>query len=188
MTQSKQTSITAGGFEIPAGRWTIDPAHSSAGFSVRHLMSRVRGRFDDFDGTITIGEDLAQSTAVATISVGSVNTGVAMRDQDLRSPRFFDAEQYPTMTFAGTRLDLSQPEPLFVGDLTIKQVTGPVHLTVEFLGYDETGLQGEPRIGFSGRTTVRRSDFGIGGTSGDDAKVIVSDTVTVHLDVEAFRE
>ena len=189
MTQSHQTSITSRGVEgIPAGVWTIDPAHRSAGFSIRHLMSKVRGRFDEFAGAITIGADLAGSTASATISVGSINTGVAMRDQDLRSARFFDAEQYPTMTFAGTGLYLAGPEPLFVGDLTIKEVTCPVQIAVEFLGFDETGLQGEPRIGFSGRTTVRRSDYGVGAVTGDGAKVVVSDTVTVTLDVEAFHE
>jgi polyisoprenoid-binding protein YceI len=75
-----------------------------------------------------------------------------------------------------------------VGDLTIKAATRPVQISLEFLGLDETGLQGETRIGFSGRTSFRRSDFGVGGTVGDGAKIVVADAVTVKLDVEAFRE
>jgi polyisoprenoid-binding protein YceI len=186
MSPTNPTSAELAG--IPAGTWTIDPAHSSVGFTIRHLMSRVRGRFDEFHGSITIDEDLAASSAAATISMASVNTAMGMRDQDLRSPNFFDVEQYPTMTFTGTGLDLSGPEPLFVGDLTIKAVTRPVQITVAFLGLDETGLQGEPRIGFSGGTTLRRSDFGVGGAASEGAKIVVSDTVTVELDVEAFHE
>ncbi len=181
-------SATATKIDIPAGTWTIDPAHSSVGFTLRHLMSKVRGSFDDFHGTITISEELSESTADATISLSSINTGVEIRDQDLRSLRFFDVEQYPTMTFQGTGLDLSGPAPSLAGNLTIKQVTRSVQIELEYLGFDETGLQGEPRVGFSGRTTLRRSDFGVGGTASDGAKIVVADTGRVELDVEAFSE
>lgn len=171
----------------PTGTWTIDPAHSSVTFSVRHLMSKVRGQFSDVDGRVVIGEALGSCSVEARIGTASVDTGTQMRDEDLRSTNFLDATRFPSMRFASTEVTEDTTISL-IGDLTIRDVTRRVSVPVEFLGFDETGLQGEPRIGFSGRTTVRRSDFNVGASSLDGSKVVVGDTVTIELDIEAFLD
>ncbi len=181
--------ITGGALAgTPTGTWKIDPAHTSVTFSVRHLMSKVRGQFSEVDGQIIIGAALASCSVQASIATASVNTGMQMRDDDLRSARFFDSTSFPSMGFAGTDITEEGARITLVGDLTIRDVTRPVSIEVEFLGYDETGLQGEPRIGFSGRTTVRRSDFKVGDSWVEGSKVVVGDTVTIELDIEAFLE
>lgn len=173
---------------ITSGTWRIDPAHTSVTFSVRHLMSKVRGRFSDVDGQIVIGQALASCSVEASIPTVSVDTGTQMRDDDLRSTRFFDAARFPFMEFASTEITGEGTRLTLVGDLTIRDVTRPVAIDVEFLGLDETGLQGEPRIGLSGRTTLRRSDFNVGDAPVGGSKVVIGDTVTVELDIEAFLE
>jgi polyisoprenoid-binding protein YceI len=134
-----------------AGTWTIDPAHTVVSFSVRHLMSRVRGTFTDVSGQIVTDLDPARSTATAVIATASVNTGTQMRDDHLRSADFFDAERYPQMRFVSRTLRPVAGTWVLSGELTIRDVTRPVDLEVEFLGSDPTGLQGEPRIGFRPR-------------------------------------
>lgn len=170
---------------VPTGVWQIDPMHSSVMFSVRHLMSRVRGRFTDVDGAITIGaEDYA---VAAMIGVGSVDTGTPMRDEHLKSNQFFDADAHPTMRFVSSGVeDHGDGTALIVGELTIHGTTHTIRLEADLLGLDETGLQGEPRVGFSARTTVRRSDFGVGEGAVEGSKVVVGDAVIVELDIEAY--
>jgi polyisoprenoid-binding protein YceI len=178
---------TLGG--APTGTWRIDPAHSSVSFSVRHLMSKVRGRFRDVEGRIGIRPDLADCSVSASIAVTSVDTGTPQRDDDLRSDRFFRAGEHPKMTFESTAVDAgTDGTGTVVGDLTIRGITRQVRLEAEFLGLDATGLQGEPRIGFAARTTIRRSDFHVGERSAEGSKVVVGDTVAVELDVEAHLE
>jgi polyisoprenoid-binding protein YceI len=176
--------------QIPSGIWKIDPMHSAVTFSVRHLMSKVRGRFGEIDGQIVVGEALASCSVEASIATASVDTGTRMRDDDLRSPNFFDAARFPAMRFVSTQIAAEGDETrfTFVGDLTIRDVTRPVSLECEFLGLDESGLQGEPRIGIAGRTSVRRSDFKVGASSIEGSKVVVGDSVLVELDIEAFLE
>ncbi|HEX8007665.1 MAG TPA: YceI family protein [Trebonia sp.] len=170
-----------------AGTWTIDPAHTTVSFAVRHLMSRVRGTFSDVSGQIVTTADLSGSTASAVIAVSSVSTGNQMRDDHLRSADFFDAERYPAMTFAGRVLRPGNGCWVLSGELTIRDVTRPVDLEVEFLGTDPTGLQGEPRIGFSARAAISRRDFGVSfGLAADGTKIIVADKVDIVLDVQAF--
>lgn len=173
---------------IRAGIWRIDPMHTAVTFSVRHLMSKVRGRFNDVDGQIRVGESPGSWSVEASIAMASVDTGTAMRDEDLRSENFFDAARFPSMRFVST--DVLQDTSGFrvVGDLTIRDITQRVTIEVEFLGVDESGLQGEPRMGFSGRAAVRRSDFGVGENAVQGSKVVVGDTVIIELDVEAFLE
>src|SRR5580700_10663287 len=101
-----------------SGTWTIDPAHSGVSFSVRHLMSRVRGTFSDVSGQIVAGADPSGSTAAAVIGVSSVSTGTPMRDEHLRSPDFFDAERYPAMTFSGRALRPADEAWVLSGQLT----------------------------------------------------------------------
>ena len=176
---------TALGVEVPVGTWTIDPAHSSVGFSVRHLMGKVRGTFAQVAGQITTAERPQDCAATATIAMSSVNTGNTMRDDDLRSANFFDVEQHPDMTFEGAGLVVRDGEPQLPGRLTIRGITREVVLSLEFLGLDETGLMGEQRIGFSASTTILRSDYGVGAAGAEGQKIVVGDKITVQLDIQA---
>ncbi len=190
MTTTTDTTTTAGP-QTPegwaAGTWTIDPAHTVVSFSVRHLMSRARGTFTEVSGQIVTDLDPARSTVAAVVATTSVNTGNQMRDDHLRSGDFFDAERYPRMSFAGRTLRPVAGSWVLSGELTIRDVTRPVDLEVEFLGSDPTGLQGEPRIGFSAQTTISRRDFGITfGLVTDGSKIVVADRIDISLDVEAF--
>ncbi len=171
-----------------AGIWGIDPMHTAVTFSVRHLMSKVRGRFNDVDGQIRLAESPGSWSVEASIAMGSVDTGVPMRDEDLRSGNFFDVARFPSMRFVSTEVSEDTSGFQVLGDLTIRDITRQVPIEVEFLGVDESGLQGEPRVGFSGRATVRRSDFGVGESAVQGSKVVVGDAVTIELDVEAFLQ
>ncbi|MFI7677437.1 YceI family protein [Actinophytocola sp. NPDC049390] len=171
---------------VVAGTWVIDPAHSNVGFSVRHLMSRVRGRFTEFAGEITVGETPELSRASVTIELASVTTGNDMRDNHLRTKDFFDVEQTPKMTFTSTGIRSVDGAWVLSGDLTIRDVTKGVDIALEFLGVDPTGLQGEQRIGFDGRTSITRSDFGVSfGVATEGSKVVIGDKVDIHLEIEA---
>lgn len=189
MTVADVNSATAAG--VPdgwiEGTWTIDPAHTTVGFAVRHLMSRVRGTFSNVSGQIITTAQVPGSGAAAVIAVASVSTGNQMRDDHLRSADFFDTGRYPEMRFASRGLRQTGDRWVLSGELTIRDVTGPVDLEVEFLGTDPDGLQGEPRIGFSARGTISRRDFGITfGLAADGTKVVVADKVDIALDVEAY--
>lgn len=172
----------------PVGTWNIDPMHSAVTFAVRHLMSKVTGRFTDVEGRILLGSAAAATRVEATIAMASIATGVPMRDEDLRSPNFFDSARFPTMRFEGSEVTEDESGIRMAGTLTIRDVTQAIVLDVEFLGLDETGLQGEPRIGFVGRTTLYRSDFGVGQGPIDGGKVVVGDAVHIELDVEAYLQ
>jgi polyisoprenoid-binding protein YceI len=151
-------------------------------------MSRVRGRFSDVEGTIVLGPSPTSCRVDATIAAASVDTGTPMRDEDLRSPSFFDAARFPELRFTSGEITEDAAGIRLAGELTIRDTTRETVFDVEFLGFDETGLQGEQRIGFLGRTTVHRSDFGVGQGRVDGGKVVVGDPVEVVLDVEAYLE
>jgi len=187
------TDLATAGPAVPdgwiAGTWTIDPAHTTVSFVVRHLMSRVRGAFSEVSGQIVTRPDLSGSTTAATIAVSSVHTGNEMRDNHLRSADFFEAERYPVISFASTGLRPADGSWLMSGELTIRDVIRPVDLEVEFLGTDPTGLQGEARIGFSARGTISRRDFGVTfGLAADGTKIVLADKVDIILDVQAFLD
>lgn len=171
--------------DVPVGTWTIDPAHSSVAFSVRHLMGKVRGTFAEFSGQITTAGSPEDCAASATIGMGSVHTGNPMRDHDLCSANFFDVEQFPEMTFESTGPVGRGERFELPGKLTIRGTTRDVTLDVEFLGLDETGLMGEQRLGFAATTTILRSDFGVGAAGIEGQKIVVGDKITVQLDVQA---
>ena len=138
--------------EIPgyvAGTWTIDPVHSEVSFVVRHMMvSKVRGRFDKFEGTIVTAPDPLQSSVTATIDLSSVNTGEPNRDNHIRSADFFEVESHPTMTFRSTGVRPDGDNFLLDGDLTIRSVTRPVTLKLEVNGFGPDPFGGT-RAGFS---------------------------------------
>jgi polyisoprenoid-binding protein YceI len=175
MTTTAPATTTATG--LVAGTWTIDPSHSEVGFTVRHLMTKVRGLFETFEGTVTTGESLADTKAEATIDLNSVNTRDAQRDGHLRSADFFDVESSGPMTFVSTSFDGTTAK----GELTIKGVTNVVELDVEFLG-TEVDPFGQTKIGFEATTEINRKDFNI---PLDGGKLLVGDKVSISLSIQA---
>jgi len=174
--------------KLSAGVWNIDASHSSVAFVVRHLVvSKVRGRFDTFSGSINVAEDPLQSTAEAIIDVASVNTSDEGRDGHLRAPDFFDAAQFPTITFRSTSVRPKGDDFVLVGDLTIKGVTKPVEIDLEF-----NGVEGDPwggtRAGFSAETEINRKDWGLEWNMVlETGGVVVGDKVKIQLEVEAVK-
>lgn len=174
-------TITA---EIAAGTWTVDVAHSTVGFSVRHLMSKIRGQFNNFEATITTGESLTDTRATASIDLNSIDTRNDMRDGHLRSADFFDVEQFGQMTFTTTSFDGEKA----VGDLTIKGITRPVTLDVDFLGV-AVDAYGVERIGFEATAEIDRKDFNI--TTNvplDGGGALIGDKVKIELNIEGTRD
>ena len=184
-----QLQTEQGIVKVPAGTWKVDPAHSSVGFEVKHMMiSTVRGHFSSFDGRLEADEDITRSRAYGYADAASINTGDSKRDEHLRSPDFFDAERYPRMTFESTRIQWVEGGTYRVwGDLTIKDVTREVTLdaTVHGAGEDPWGNE---RVGVSVQGTINRTDFGLkwqqplarGG-------MLVGEEVKILLDVSAVR-
>jgi polyisoprenoid-binding protein YceI len=170
--------------EIVAGNWNIDPSHSEVGFTVRHLMTKVRGQFEKFEGKITTGTALTDTKAEATIDLNSVNTRDEQRDGHLRSGDFFDVEKSGPMTFSSLSFDGSTAK----GNLTIKGVTNEVELDVEFLGIDADPW-GNSRIGFEASTEINRKDFGVDfNIPLDGGKLLVGDKVSITLSIQAVLE
>lgn len=170
------------------GTWTIDPAHSEIGFTVRHLMAKVRGLFTKFEGEIRIAGNPVDSTAHATIDLSSVDTRNADRDNHLRSSDFFSVEEGATMTFDTTGVSRSGDKIVATGDLTIKGVTKPVELDVEFLGVDQDPY-GNTRAGFEATTTISRKEWGVSFNvplEGD--KLMIGDSVHVLIGIEAVLQ
>lgn len=174
--------------DLTAGTWAIDPVHSSINFSVRHLMvSKVRGSFETFSGAVTVAEDGTPSVS-ATIDVDSINTRNEQRDAHVRSADFFDAEHYPTATFVSTAVRPDGDDYVVDGDFTLKGVTKPVSLKLEFNGVNPGMGQGAV-AGFEASVVLNRKDFGIdidmpletGGT-------VVGDKITVTLEIEALKQ
>ena len=170
-----------------ATTFTIDPVHSTVEFAVKHRMiATVRGRFGEFEGTIRFDdEDPARSSVQAVIQSSSVDSGVAMRDDDLRSPNFLDAERYPLIRFASTAVERLDKERWRVtGDLTLRDVTRQVVLDTEFEGRGP-GMEGEERIGFTAHTSINRKDYGLAYNAVvETGGLVVSDTVRITLHVE----
>ena len=167
--------------------WTIDAAHSSVEFAVRHLMiTTVRGRFTDVKGTVTADEaDPSKSTVEVVIDAASIDTREPQRDAHLRSADFFDVERFPTVTFRSTRVDKGDGESFtLAGDLTIHGVTRPVVLAVQSEGRIKDAWGGI-RSGFTAATKIKRSDFGLTWNQLLEAGgVTVSDEVKISLDVQ----
>ncbi|MFF1482260.1 YceI family protein [Streptomyces sp. NPDC058301] len=172
------------------GTYTIDPAHSSIGFTVRHAMvTNVRGSFAEHEGTLTLdGTDPSASAAVIDVKIASVDTGIADRDNHLRGGDFFDAEQFPLMTFRSTEAhQLGGDKYRIVGDLTIKDVTKPLAIDLEFNG-SATDPYGNQRVGFEGSADILRSDWGLTWNAAlETGGVVVSDKVKLTFDISAIK-
>ncbi|WP_171170113.1 YceI family protein [Streptomyces sp. I05A-00742] len=172
------------------GDWTIDPTHSSIGFTVRHAMiTNVRGSFAEHRGTLHLdGSDPSRSTAALDITIASVDTGMKDRDAHLLKDDFFDAERFPLMTFRSTAAEALGGDVYRVtGDLTIKDVTRPVAIDLEFNG-SATDVYGTERVGFEGRAEILRSDWGLSWNAALEAGgVMISDKVKLTFDISAVR-
>jgi polyisoprenoid-binding protein YceI len=180
--------------EIPgyvAGTWAIDPVHSEVSFVVKHMMvSKVRGRFDKFEGTFVTGEDPLSSSVTASVDLGSINTGQEQRDAHIRSADFFEVEKYPVMTFASTGVKPGKEGFVLAGDLTIKGVTKPVEFDLEVNGFGPDAYGGT-RAGFSATTVINRHDYGVdfnGPIPGVPGGVAVSEKVTITLEIEGVLQ
>jgi polyisoprenoid-binding protein YceI len=164
--------------------YDIDPAHSSVGFSIRHIFSQVPGSFTQFTGSVTVDRDnLEKSQVEAVIQVGSITTAVEKRDTHLKSPDFFDAVKFGTITFKSKAWKKTGDDTYDVtGDLTIKDVTKEVVLKVTSLGFGP-GMTGKPVSGWSATTTINRNDFGITGPA--MLGKAVGNEVAITISVEA---
>jgi polyisoprenoid-binding protein YceI len=173
-----------------AGDYALDVTHSRLGFSARHAMvTTVRGGFKEFEGSAHVDTaNPAASSVQLTIKTASIDTGVADRDGHLRSADFFDAEQYPEITFSSTDVERDGDEWTITGDLTIKGVTKPI--TLEF---EETGSARDPfgntRIGFEGRATLQRKDWGMTWNATlETGGFLVSDKIKLDFDISAIQK
>jgi polyisoprenoid-binding protein YceI len=170
--------------------WALDTAHSGIAFSVRHMVvAKVRGRFASWSGNVEIDEaDLARSRVEVEIDASSIDTGVAQRDQHLRSKDFLDVEQFPTLRFQSKRIENVRGDRLdVIGDLTLHGVTREVTLAVE-RGGQAKDPWGNRRAGFSATTSILRSDFGLTWNQAlETGGVLVADRIDIELDVQAVQ-
>lgn len=172
--------------------WQIDPAHTAAQFAVKHMMiSTVRGEFKSVTGTIVWDDqDVTKSTVKVTIDTKTVNTGEDKRDQDLKSDKFFDVANFPTMTFVSKKVEANGTGKLKVtGDLTIRGVTKEVVLNVEGPAAAIKDPWGNTRSAASATTQINRQDFGVKWNANlDGGGVVVSDNVTITIDLEMVKQ
>ena len=182
MTSS--TAVQIPGYVV--GTWDIDAAHSTVGFSVRHMMvSKVRGYFREFSGVLVTAEDPAQSSVTATVNMDSIDTRQEQRDAHIRSADFFDVGNHTELTFRSTAVRTDGADWTIEGDLTIKGITKPVTLELELNGFGPDAYGGT-RAGFSAKTEISRKAFGVDiDMPMDGGGVVVSDKINVELEIEA---
>jgi polyisoprenoid-binding protein YceI len=174
--------------QLTSGTWAIDPVHSSINFSVRHLMvSKVRGRFEKFSGAIVVGADGTPSVT-AEIAVDSVSTGNDQRDAHIKSADFFEAATYPVALFTSTGVESNGDNYVLTGQFTLKGVTRPVSLDLEFYGVNPGMGHGEV-AGFEASAVLNRKDFGIDiDLPLESGGAVVGDKVTITLEIEAVKQ
>ncbi len=175
------------GTVVPApGVYDLDQAHTTVEFVARHLMiTKVRGRFAQFSGSINVAEVPEESSVEVTIDAASINTSQDQRDEHLRSADFFEAEKYPTLTFKSTSVQPDGDSWKVTGDLTVRDVTRPVVLDVEFDGANTTPW-GTQAIAFSAQTEIDREEWGLTYNQAlETGGVVVGKKVRIELNVEA---
>jgi len=180
------TTTTTSTIPLTAGRWTVDYAHTSVGFTVRHLgVSKVRGRFNTFFADVVIGSDLATSSLDASVELGSIDTGNHDRDASVQASYLLDVARRPTLAFHSTSISALGDEGSYaiIGDVTIGDVTRPLTLRAEF-GGSQTAPGGAAHAGFEAIADLRRKEFGIGL---DIPGAMVGDVVTIELDVQLLE-
>ncbi len=171
--------------------WNIDPAHSTAQFTVRHLaISNVTGNFTKLTGSIVLNEkDITQSQVSASIDVSSVDTRVEARNKDLKSPNFFDVEKYPTIEFKSKRIVNDGGKLQVIGDLTIHGTTREVTLDVDGPTPELTDPWGNSRRGISATTTINRKDFNlIYNNVLKTGEAVVGDNIKIQIDAEMVKK
>ena len=175
---------------IPTGTWSVDAVHSTVGFAVKHMgIANVRGQFREFEGTLEVGEDLASSSARGKVKVASITTDEEQRDEHLRSPDFFNVEEFPEILFESTHVEAIDDESTsVVGNLTMHGVTQEVKLKAVFQGTD-TDPSGNERAGLEVIGVLKRSDFDMKFNQAlGSGNVLVGDKVNVSLDISAVRQ
>lgn len=173
--------------QLSAGTWNLDGHHSEISFSVRHAgISKVRGSFNNFEGTVEVPEDLTSAKANVSIDVDSIDTRDENRDGHLKGDDFFDVENYPKASFVSTGVkNLEGNEFVLVGDLTIHGVTQSVELEVEF-GGQAVDAFGNTRAGFEAKTEISRKDFGLTWNAAiETGGVLVGDKIKIEIDISA---
>ena len=173
-----------------AETFVIDKGHSEVGFQIRHMMTKVRGRFNEFDGKIVADRAKPEASSVElTIQAASIDTANANRDKDLRGADFFDVEKYPTITFKSTRITPKGKDAYDVtGTLTMRGVAKEITLPVTFLGFMKN-MRGVDAAGFETAATLNRKDFGITWNRALDAGgVLLGDEVYVSINLETRKE
>lgn len=170
--------------------WRIDPGHSEVSFRIRHFVSRVRGRFDQWQGAIVADPaDLANGSVEVTIQAASINTAHERRDNDLRSANFFLVDSFPTITFKSRKVEVRDSTLRITGDLTIKNVTREVVLDGEYLGSSGRPEPRRQRLGFTAATRIDRTEFGIvWNRAVEGGGVMLGDEVEVEISIEAIRQ
>ena len=188
MTTAFDTPATA--IEDLTGDYQLDVAHSRLGFVARHAMvTKVRGSFKEFEGHAHLdAADPAKSSAELTINVASIDTGQEQRDAHLRNSDFFDADNYPTMTFTSTSAEQVNDDTYrLTGDLTIKDTTKPISIDFEFTGSAKDPY-GNLRAGFEGQAAINRKDWGLNWNAAlETGGFLVSDKVVLEFDVSAVK-
>jgi polyisoprenoid-binding protein YceI len=183
MTQTVDTTAIAG---YRTGAWQIDPSHSEVAFSVRHMMvSKMRGRFTDFSGTINAAEELAESSVEVSVQLTSIETGSEQRDAHLRSPDFFHTDESPVMTYRASGVVRDGDAYRLEGELTLKGITRTVPVSFEVTGLGPDAFGGV-RAGFSGEAEINRQDFNVTWNQAiEGVGVVVGDKVKIHLEIQA---
>jgi polyisoprenoid-binding protein YceI len=184
------TPSTATSTSTPVRTFTIDKTHSEVTFQVRHLVTKVRGRFTDFNGTLQFHEDHPEASSLTfTINTASIDTGTADRDTHLRSADFFAIEQYPTITFTTSRVTKKSPELFDVeGTLIIRDVAKEITLPVTYLGA-AVDPWGNARVGFETEITINRKEFGLNWNAAlETGGFLVGDEVRISISVQAVGQ
>lgn len=186
------TAETGFQVQIPgyvAGTWSIDPVHSNVDFVARHMMvSKVRGKFRTFSGTIVTAPNPAESTVTAEIDLNSIDTGQEQRDNHIRSADFFEVETYPTMTYQSTGLSPDGDDFILHGKLTLKGVTREVPLKLELNGFGPDAFGGT-RAGFTASGEINRKDFNVNfNAMMETGGAVVSDRIIIQLEIEAVLQ
>ena len=172
----------------PAGKWELDPAHTMVEFVARHMLTKVRGRFTDFSGTIEVGEKPEDSSMIVEIQAVSIQTNQEMRDNHMKSGDFFEVQTYPTLTFRSTGVRLTGGTNFELdGELTVKDVTNPITLQGEFIGWGPDP-EGTPILAASARTTIDREDWDLTwNVVAETGGWLVGKRVDIEIEVEARK-
>ena len=174
---------------VPTGTWNVDTAHSKVGFAVKHLgIATVRGQFGEFEGTLELSDDLSSAKAYGRVKAASIDTSEPQRDEHLRSPDFFDTEQYPELTFDSTRIEpVDERTYRIIGDLTMHGITGEIVLDAVIDG-TETDPWGNERVGLEIVGQLSRGEYGMKFNQAlGSGNVVVSDKVKLALDISAVK-